>query len=152
MKRGHQLGPPQFGCVGIEVDVGDIEEILAAVVVDLLEEISLLLGESERRVRDAVARYRHWAAKWQEPAASAVTCLAKDMDELLPFLDCPSRHWKKVRTTNAIERAFREVRRRTRPMSCFQNPASVDRIIYAVANHMNNAWKEKPLPQFTHLS
>ena len=31
---------------------------------------------------------------------------------------------RKVRTTNAIERAFREVRRRTRPMSCFPLTAS----------------------------
>lgn len=102
--------------------------------------------------RDAVARYREWVNHWQEVAPNAVTCLARDLDELLPFLDCPSSHWKKVRTTNAIERAFREVRRRTRPMSCFQNPASVDRIIYAVINHLNSSWKEKPLPQFTHFS
>ena len=102
--------------------------------------------------REAVARYRQWMSHWQEVAPNAVTCLAKDLDELLPFLDCPSSHWKKVRTTNAIERAFREVRRRTRPMSCFQNSASVDRIIYAVISHLNNTWKEKPLSQFTHLA
>ena len=44
----------------------------------------------------------------------AVRCIEDDLDELLPFLDCPQAHWRKVRTTNAIERAFREVRRRTR--------------------------------------
>jgi transposase-like protein len=102
--------------------------------------------------REAVARYREWVSHWQEIAPNAVTCLARDLDELLPFLDCPPNHWRKVRTTNAIERAFREVRRRTRPMSCFQNPASVDRIIYAVINHLNDNWKEIPLPQFTHFS
>ncbi|MHB8733568.1 MAG: transposase [bacterium] len=37
-----------------------------------------------------------------------------------------------MRSTNAIERAFREIRRRTRPMTCFTNLASCDRIIYAV--------------------
>jgi len=102
--------------------------------------------------REAVARYREWENHWQGVAPNAVASLARDLDELLPFLDCPSDHWRKVRTTNAIERAFREVRRRTRPMSCFQNPASVDRIIYAVINHLNNSWREKPLPQFTHFT
>ena len=82
----------------------------------------------------------------------AVSCLEKDLDELLPFLNCPQTHWRKVRTTNAIERAFREVRRRTRPMSCFQNKESVDRIIYGVISHLNQAWKEKPLREFTHNS
>jgi len=102
--------------------------------------------------REAVARYRELVNHWQEVAPNAVACLARDLDELLPFLECPSNHWRKVRTTNAIERAFREVRRRTRPMSCFQNPASVDRIIYAVINHLNSSWREKPLPQFTHFA
>jgi len=102
--------------------------------------------------REATTRYREWAARWQEVAHSAVACLTKDLDELLPFLDCPRSHWKKVRTTNAIERSFREVRRRTRPMSCFQNSASVNRIIYGVISHLNKNWRCKPLPEFTHFS
>jgi transposase-like protein len=76
--------------------------------------------------------------------------LARDLGELLPFLECPVSHRVKIRTTNAIERAFREVRRRTRTMSCFTNVKSVDRIIYGVMNHLNHSWKDKPLPNFTH--
>ena len=39
---------------------------------------------------------------------------------------------KQVRTTNAIERRFREIRRRTRPMGAFHDAASMERILYAV--------------------
>ena len=60
----------------------------------------------------------------------------KDLTELT-LRDFPRSHWKKVRTTNAIERSFREVRRRTKPMSCFQNSASVNRIIYGIISHLN---------------
>jgi putative transposase len=102
--------------------------------------------------REAITRYREWADLWQGIAPGAVACLGRDLQELLPFLDCPRDHWKKVRTTNAIERAFREVRRRTRPMSCFQNPASVDRIIYGVISHLNRTWKARPFPEFTHYT
>ena len=102
--------------------------------------------------REAILRFRQWAGRWRTIAPKAVRCIEDDLDELLPFLNCPKHHWKKVRTTNPIERAFREVRRRTRPMSCFQNPASVDRIIFGVISHLNNSWKDKPLPQFTHNS
>ena len=83
------------------------------------------------------------------PAPNAVRCIEDDLDELLPFLDCPEAHWKKVRTTNAIERAFREVRLSTRPMSCFQNSASIERIIFGVISHLNTNWKDAPLHQFT---
>lgn len=102
--------------------------------------------------REAVACFREWAQQWRPSQPRAVNCLEADLEELLSFLECPQPHWRKVRTTNAIERAFREIRRRIRPMSCFQNPASVDRIIYGVICHLNNTWKEKPLVQFTHLS
>ena len=102
--------------------------------------------------REAVLRFRQWAAHWRSIAPNVVRCIEDDLDELLPFLDCPEPHWKKVRTTNAIERAFREVRRRTRPMSCFQNSASVERIIFGVISHLNTNWKAMPLPQFTHNS
>jgi transposase-like protein len=102
--------------------------------------------------REATGLFREWVNQWRTPEPKAVKCLEVDMDEMLSFLDCPKSHWSKIRTTNAIERAFREVRRRTRPMSCFQNPPSVDRIIYGVTSHLNKAWKEKPLPQFTHFT
>ncbi len=101
--------------------------------------------------REAGDLFREWASKWCVVAPKAVACLENDLEELLSFLDCPQAHWKKIRTTNVIERAFREVRRRTRPMSCFQNPASVDRIIFGVITHLNQTWKEKPLCEFTHL-
>lgn len=102
--------------------------------------------------REAVMRFRQWAGRWRVDQPRAVRCLEADLDQLLNFLDCPQAHWRKVRTTNAIERAFREIRRRTRPMSCFQNGASVDRIIYGVITHLNTSWEDKPLAQFTHLS
>ncbi len=75
-----------------------------------------------------------------------------DLEPLLSFLACPSEHHRKVRTTNAIERCFRQVRRRTQPMSCFNNDASCERIIYAIFSHLNHSWKGHPLPQFTHNS
>ena len=44
---------------------------------------------------------------------------------------------KQVRTTNAIERRFRVVRRRTRPMGTFQDRTSMDRILFAIFTHQN---------------
>lgn len=100
--------------------------------------------------RAAVQAYWAWARRWREEAPRAVACLERDFDSMLSFLDCPATHRRMVRTTNAIERCFREVRRRTRPMSCFNNNASCERIIYAVFSHLNNNWRGRSLPQFTH--
>jgi len=108
---------------------------------------SIYLAQTKQEAR---GRFLKWAASWRAIAPRAVSCLEENIDELLNFLACPEEHWKKVRTTNVIERAFREVRRRTRPMSSFNNSASVDRIIFGVFSHLNKNWKEKPLREFTH--
>jgi transposase-like protein len=44
-----------------------------------------------------------------------------------------------IPVTNAIERRFREVRRRTRPMGTFQDRTSMDRILFAVFSHENRS-------------
>jgi transposase-like protein len=97
----------------------------------------------------ARARYDIWVQRWEDRASGAVECVRKDIDELLTFLSQPAPMWQTLRTTNAIERVFREVRRRTRPMTCFNNTPSCDRIIYAVFCYENTKWTGHPIPHFT---
>ena len=92
--------------------------------------------------RAAVRAYWEWAHRWRDEAPAAVACLEHDLDALLA-------HRVKVRTTNAIERCFREVRGRTRPMSCFTHDASCERIIYAVFSHLNQSLEGRPLHAIT---
>jgi putative transposase len=116
--------------------------------VECLGELRLVyMAESKDNAR---TRYRLWADKWKPLVPKAVECVENDIDELLNFLNEPLVLASKLRTTNAIERSFREVRRRTRPMSCFNNDDSCARIIFAVFNHQNRKWKERDLPEFTH--
>ena len=71
--------------------------------------------------------------------------LQRDLPELLSFFAFPRHLWRKLRTTNVIERCFVEVRRRTRPMVCFVNVESVDRIIYSIFQRFNLEWKTRTL-------
>lgn len=97
--------------------------------------------------RAAVARFRAWSRRWRSEAPRAVACLEPDLEELLTFLRLLADRTLrvKVRTTNAIERTFRELRRRIRPMCCFANPESCERIVCALFMTYNRKWKEKPL-------
>lgn len=105
--------------------------------------------------REAVAAFKNLRKQWHTIAPEAVNCLERDIDELLAFLTIPIKEQfrafirRQIRTANIIERSFREVRRRTRPMGCFTNYDSVSRIIYAIFNRLNSKWEEKPLIQFT---
>jgi len=99
---------------------------------------------------EAIQAFKKWVRLWKSIAPKAVECLERDFEDLIPFLECPKALRRKLRTTNVIEREFREVRRRTRPMSCFQNRDSVERIIFAIFYRQNQIWKEKPLNEITH--
>jgi putative transposase len=81
---------------------------------------------------------RRFADRWQDRYPKAVACLRADLADLLTCFRYPTLEQRKaVRTTNAIERRFREVRRRTRPMGTFQDRTSMERILFAVFMHEN---------------
>jgi putative transposase len=98
-----------------------------------------------RSLSPAERALQQWRQAWERTAPKAVACVLRDWEALLAFYAVPAADWRRVRTTNAIERAFREVRRRTRPMTCFTNTASCDRIMFAVIHALNMRRAGRPL-------
>jgi len=116
----------------------------------------------------ATQAYWSFCQKYREIYPGAVKTLGSEIDDLLSFYQVklsPEEKrglgakeiqkaqmalWKKIRTTNLIERAFREVKRRTRPMGVFVNRGSMERILYAVFFHYNSKGQEVPSLLFTH--
>jgi putative transposase len=104
-------------------------------------------------LREATKAYWRFSSRWAKTYPKAVACLKKDFDQLLSFFQIKnSELWSRLRTTNLIERAFREVRRRTRPMGVMANTRSLQRIVFAVFHHLNKNWSQSPIRKFTHKS
>lgn len=89
----------------------------------------------------AARRFRTWKRRWDSKIPRAVACLERDFDKLIPIFEFPQSIRKMIRTTNVIERCFREVRRRLKVMGYFQNTRSCDRITYALFEYFNRRWK-----------
>ena len=86
----------------------------------------------------AIKAARIFADRWNDIYPKAVRSLRNDLDDLLTFFLFSDPTWRKLtRTTNAIERRFREVKRRTRPMGVFSDRTSIDRILFAVFAYEN---------------
>jgi putative transposase len=86
----------------------------------------------------ARAAARRLVARWHTRYPAAVRCLQQDLEDLLAFFAFDDPAWRlATRTTNAIERRFREVRRRTRPMGVFTDRTSMERILFAVFTYEN---------------
>lgn len=128
----------------------NLENKLKASQQACLEEAKLIYQANNRT--EAIQLFRKWKRRWQKQAPKAVACLENDLEELLAFFDCPKVHWKRLRTTNVIERLFVEVRRRIRTMCAFTTRSSCERILFSVFNRMNQHWTHHPLPAFTHNS
>jgi len=89
-------------------------------------------------INEAQRMFRRFVLKWRESYPKAVGCLEKDIEHLLNFFAiADSSLWRHIRTTNAIERRFVEVRRRTRPMGVFSDRTSMERILFAIFNYEN---------------
>jgi transposase-like protein len=97
----------------------------------------------------ALQCFKDWSYRWREKYPKAVNCLSKDIEHLLYFYECPKFLWKKIRTTNLIERCFKEVRRRTKVMGYFQNGESVERIIFGLFNRQNAIWERSLIRGFS---
>lgn len=91
-----------------------------------------------KNLTEAQSAATRWARSWRDKCPKAVRCLQDDFEDLLTCFQFDDADFRKaIRTTNALERRFREVRRRTRPMGVFSDRTSIERILYAVFMYEN---------------
>jgi transposase-like protein len=63
------------------------------------------------------------------------------LPEGLTVLTLPRHHRQRLRTSNAVERVNREIKRRTRVATLFPNEASYLRLVRAVAMGISEEWQ-----------
>jgi putative transposase len=85
-------------------------------------------------VKDFIERFGR-----ELPAATA--CLQDDLEACLSFLHCPPLHFKRIRTTNLIERAFEEQRRRTKTIPRFWDEKSGLKLVFATLMQASERWQ-----------
>jgi len=67
---------------------------------------------------------------------SAVECLTEDIEACLTCYKYPYQHWLRIRTTNVVERSFKEVKRRVKAMGRFQNEERAITMVYWQLNEL----------------
>ena len=92
--------------------------------------------EEARQKRDAIIR------EYQDVAESAMTCLDEGFESAMTVINLSSRLRLRLRTSNALERVNRELKRRSRVIGVFPNEASVQRLMGAVLTEIHQQWQE----------
>jgi putative transposase len=74
----------------------------------------------------------------QFPQVSSM--ISNAADDLLAFSGFPQAHWRKIWSTNPLERLNGEIKRRTNVVGIFPNDAAVARLVTAVVLETHDEW------------
>ena len=91
----------------------------------------------------AARLFRKWKNRWEDVNPKGVACLERDFHRLIPFFEFDPSFHKMIRTTNVIERSFKEIRRRLKVMGYFQNQKSCSRIVLSQVYYFNSKWDHR---------
>lgn len=104
------------------------------------------IADSMRRIygQDTIEQARVVAKKtielYRKKAADFSTWLEANYEDGLTFYAFKQEAWRKIRTSNCLERLNKEIRRRTRVVGIFPNDASCIRLVGALLMEQNDEW------------
>lgn len=81
-----------------------------------------------------------FTARYEKAHPKAVEILKRGLDDALTYTAFPSSHHKYIRTTNGLERLFKEVKRRTRVVGAFPNQQSAANLATVVMLRVSEDW------------
>jgi len=101
------------------------------------KEIAQLLKDAltdPRRLQECVAELE------SRGYSSAADTVERFIPGLLNYRIAPQEHWRRIRTTNMLERLNKELKRRSRPIGAFPNDASLLRLAGTILMDTNEEW------------
>ena len=106
---------------------------------EVAEDIRTIFNAPDRPTAEAYLAKS--VAKYARTASKLSAWMEENIPEGLAVFDFPKEHWRRLRTTNNLERVSQEIKRRTRVVRIFPNEAACLRLISAILMEISEEWE-----------
>jgi len=106
---------------------------------EVAADIRSIFNASDRKTAEELLRAASQKYVISAPRLSA--WLEENLSEGFTVFNFPLEHRRSIRTTNSLERINKEIRRRTRVVGIFPNPASCLRLVSALLMEFSEEWQ-----------
>lgn len=86
--------------------------------------------------------------RYQDLYPSAMKSFTDDLEACWSYLRCPAVHHRRIRTTNLLERAFVEQKRRTKTIPGFWTEKSCLKLVFATLWQTSQRWRGVRMSEF----
>ena len=107
---------------------------------DCLQELRWLYDR--RDLKEAQQDLAAWLRRWEGRYPRLTDWAEEHIGETLTFYRLPRQHHKHMKSTNLLERLNEEIKRRTRVVRIFPNPATCLRLVLALCTETHETWLE----------
>lgn len=93
-------------------------------------------------LEDAEVELKRFLKRYAVEFPTAYDVLSQQLEECLTFYRFPQRHWKTIRSTNVLERAFKEVKRRTNVIGRFPGEKAALALVFGILEQERLKWQK----------
>ena len=104
------------------------------------EAVRILHAPSEAEAKKRLAEFEKGLGQ-QVPESAR--CLHHGFDAATRYFDFPREHWRRIRSTNGLERLHGEIKRRIKSIGAFPDRASALRLVTTVALQVTAIWSDR---------